>query len=165
MTGEYPPRLREFVANITVAEIVEWIQQRFEGVEAKEAYSELMLFCNPSKALPHGVYFLTIKEKDGPNDRSSNLDRKGVFRLSFKPAPATYRKRFGDKPRRPPKGGITETRTDYSILDTWLPHPVYAWMGWTMILNPTRKSLDELSPYIEEAYLQAMQRFRERVGS
>jgi len=151
--------------SLTVRLIVEWIQQRFEGVVTKEVYSELTFFYNPNQALPNGVYFLTIKEKDGPNDKSSRLDRDGVFRISFKPKPTAYQMRFGDKPKRSKKVSLSGTETDYSLLDTWLPHPIYAWMGWTMILNPSKKSLDELWPYIEESYLQAKQRFLERVGS
>jgi hypothetical protein len=151
-------------SSLSVPSIVEWIRQRFEGVVIKEAYSELTLFYNPNYALPNGVYFLTIKEKDGPNDKSSRLDREGVFRISFKPDPMTYQKQFGDKPRRS-ENAVAGTATDYSLLDTWLPHPIYAWMGWTMILNPSKNSLNELYPHIEESYLQAKQRFLERVGS
>lgn len=152
-------------SSLTVPMIVERIQQRFEGVVIKHAYSELTLFYNPNQALPNGVYFLTIKEKDGPNDKSSRLDRDGVFRISFKPKPTTYQMRFGNKPKRSKKGGMADMATDYSLLDTWLPHPIYAWMGWTMILNPSKSSLNKLCPYIEESYLQAKQRFLERVGS
>ena len=152
-------------SSLSVPLIVEWIRQRFEGVVIKEAYSELTFFYNPNHALPNGVYFLTIKEKDGPNDKSSRLDRDGVFRISFKPKSTTYQMRFGDKPKRSKKGGMAEKKADYSLLDTWLPHPIYAWMGWTMILNPSKNSLNELYPHIEESYLQAKQRFLERVES
>jgi hypothetical protein len=144
--------------------LVEWIQQRFEGVVIKNAYSELTFFYNPDHKLPNGVYFLTLKEKDGPNDTNSRLDREGVFRLSFKPDASTYQKFFGDKPKRATKGADFNTGVDSSQLDTWLPHPVYAWMGWTMILSPSQKSLELLRPFIEESYLRAKKLFLKRVG-
>jgi hypothetical protein len=144
--------------------LVEWIQQRFEGVVIKNAYSELTFFYNPDHKLPNGVYFLTIKEKDGPNDTNSRLDRDGVLRLSFKPDASTYQKFFGDKPKRATKGADFNTGVDSSQLDTWLPHPVYAWMGWTMILSPSQKSLELLRPFIEESYLRAKKLFLKRVG-
>jgi len=114
--------------------------------------------------LPNGVYFLTIKENDGPNDKASALDREGVFRISFKPEASTYQRHFGNKPKRASKGGLMDTGVDYSVLDTWLPHPIYAWMGWTMILNPTRERFEFLMPFIEESYVQAQNRFLKRVG-
>ena len=33
--------------------------------------------------LPNGVYFCTLKENNGANDKASELDRDGVFRLSI----------------------------------------------------------------------------------
>jgi len=150
-------------SGLTVHLIKKWIEQEFEGVEVKDAYSEFSFFYNPGRTLPNGVYFLTIKEKDGPNDQASRLDRDGVFRISFKPAASSYRRHFGDKPRRPLKGGRIDPKIDYSLLDIWLPHPIYAWMGWTMILNPSPASLDKLRPFIEESYLRAREMFLRRV--
>lgn len=106
--------------------LIEWIQHRFEGVVIKNAYSELTFFYNPDHKLPNGVYFLTIKETDGPNFNAG---------------------------------------ADSSQLDTWLPHPIYAWMGWTMILSPSQVSLELLRPFIEESYLRAKKLFLKRVGN
>ena len=33
--------------------------------------------------LKRGIYFCTIKEKDGDNDKASNLHRYAVFRVNF----------------------------------------------------------------------------------
>lgn len=42
---------------------------------------------------------------------------------------------------------------DYAALDTILPHPVYAKQRWLSILNPSRRSFDELvKPLIAEAH-------------
>ena len=46
-------------------------------------WGEMGVFYNPGKKLPKGIYILTFKEKDGPNDKASNVDRKGVFRLNL----------------------------------------------------------------------------------
>lgn len=149
---------------VSLSLLFEWIQQRFEGVVIKKAYSELTFFYNPDHKLPNGVYFLTIKETDGPNDKSSRLDREGVFRLSFKPDASTYQKYFGDKPKRAIKGPRQDAGAEASQLDTWLPHPIYAWMGWTMVLSPSQKSLEVLRPFIEESYQRAKKLFLKRVG-
>lgn len=40
------------------------------------------IFYNPGKKLKRGVYVLTIKEKDGDNDRASNLSREEIYRVN-----------------------------------------------------------------------------------
>jgi hypothetical protein len=148
---------------MTASEIIEILQKRFDGVVIKAAYAETTLFYNPKKVLPNGVYFLTIKENDGPNDKASRLHREGVFRVSFKPKPSTYKKMFGEKPKRAKAGRISPVQSDQSRVDQWMPHAIYAWMGWTMILSPSKKSFDHLWPYIQESYDQAKEKFEQRV--
>jgi hypothetical protein len=109
------------------------------------------------------VYFVTVKEHDGPNDRASRLDRHGVFRVSVGAGRDMYEDRFGPTPPRPPKGGIVETGHDFTELDTLTPHPVYAWMGWVCLLNPTLDSLAELRPFIVEAHRLAVRKFGQRL--
>jgi hypothetical protein len=41
-----------------------------------------VFFITHIKILPKGIYFATIKEKDGPNDKASELNRANVYRLS-----------------------------------------------------------------------------------
>jgi hypothetical protein len=147
---------------MTASEIIQLIQHRFDGVVVKTAYAETTVFYNPNQALPNGVYFLTIKENDGPHDQASQLNREGVFRVSFKPRPSTYKKMFGEKPKRATAGKITSFQSDPSRIDEWMPHAIYAWMGWTMILSPSKKNFDQLWPYIEESYEQAKERFSQR---
>ncbi len=42
------------------------------------------------------------------------------------------------------------------------PHPVYAWMGWISVLNPSENTFEALKPYIQEAYEYAKERFAKR---
>jgi hypothetical protein len=147
---------------MTAAEIIQLIQHRFNGVVVKTAYAETTVFYNPNKALPNGVYFLTIKENDGPNDHASQLNREGVFRVSFKPRPSTYKKMFGEKPKRATAGKVTSFQSEPSRIDEWMPHVIYAWMGWTMILSPSKKNFDQLWHHIEDSYDQAKEKFLQR---
>ena len=42
---------------------------------------------------------------------------------------------------------------DYTAFDRILPHPVYAKQRWIAILNPSRRTFDEVvKPLIAEAY-------------
>ncbi len=76
------------------------------------------------------MYFCTIEERDGENDRASVLMRDGVFRVSIGVSSATNVERFGPRPARPAKGGVVNTGHDFAALDVLTPHPVYAWMSW-----------------------------------
>ncbi len=64
-------------------EVVAALQDAFAGLTPKATWGETSLFYNPGGVLPSGVYFCTVKEHDGANDRASNLDRPGVFRVAL----------------------------------------------------------------------------------
>jgi hypothetical protein len=148
---------------MTASQIIKTILQRFDGVVVKAAYAETTLFYNPGKVLPNGVYFLTIKEKDGPNDKASQLNREGVIRVSFKPKPSTYKRVFGEKPKRTKADKAKSLPCDPARIDEWMPHSIYAWMGWTMVLSPSKENFDQLWPFIEESYEQAKEKFSQRM--
>ncbi len=115
-------------------------------------WGERSIFYNPGGTAPLGVIFASIKDHDGPNDRSAALSRAGVYRFAFGMAPAAYADRFGDPPARPPKGGVvTLPGYDPTRLGELMPHPVYAWMGWVQILAPTAAEFEPLRPLLDEA--------------
>ena len=68
---------------------------------------------------------LTIKEKDGANDSSSNLNRDSVFRLNIGISKNTFTKLFNYIPRRPLAGKTIDMSYDFSKLNYLMPHPVY----------------------------------------
>lgn len=146
-----------------VQSIIEKIVNDFEGVVPKASWGETSLFFNPGGLLPNGVYFCTLKEKNGENDKASDLDRAGVFRLSFGISKETFEKRFGSRPKRPPKGGAISTAHDFTLLNELMPHPIYGWMSWVQILNPTESTFEVLSPLISEAYENAVSKFNKKM--
>ncbi|EGR4133504.1 hypothetical protein DDM87_17775 [Vibrio cholerae] len=143
--------------------IIKHIAENFHGVVPKSSWGETSLFYNPGKALPNGVYFCTIKEKNGENDKSSELDRAGIFRVSIGINKSSYEKLFGLKPPRPAKGGIINTGHDFTALNTLMPHPIYGWMNWVQILNPNEAAFTEILPLIEEAYASAVVKFNKKI--
>ena len=114
---------------MTPESIIQHITSELDGVVPKSSWGETSLFYNPGNLLPNGVYFCTIKEKDGDNDKSSRLDRDSVFRVSIGVGKSNYEKQFSVKPKRPEKGGIVDTGHDFTKLDELMPHPIYAWMS------------------------------------
>lgn len=147
---------------MTADEILRQCLDRLEGTVLVESWGERGIFYNPGHALKRGVYLLTIKERDGANDRASQLDRPGIFRVNIGVRPDTYRTLFGPKPARPQAGGVVSLPCDFTVLDQLIPHPVYAWMGWVCILNPSEEAFQRTWPLVEEAHGYAREKFQKR---
>jgi hypothetical protein len=141
-------------------EIIHYITSNLEGVVVKASWGETSLFYNPDNLLPNGVYFCTIKEKDGDNDKSSNLSRSGIYRLSIGLPQEKYVALFGNVPNRPIKGGFVNTGHDFTQVNTLMPHPIYAWMSWVCVLSPTHEHFHEMFSLITLAYHKAVQRYQ-----
>ena len=60
-------------------QILDWCLADLEGTVLVNSWGETGVFYNPGKVLKRGVYVLTVKEKDGDNDRASQLDRPGGY--------------------------------------------------------------------------------------
>lgn len=145
-------------------EVVAALTERFVGLVPTASWGETSLFYNPGHLLPNGVYFSTVKEHDGPNDTASGLDREDVFRVALGLPVDRYEELFGPRPPRPAKGTVVATGHDFTLLDVVTPHPVYAWMGWVQVLNPSRPVFDEMAVLFAEAYRQATAKFDRSVA-
>jgi hypothetical protein len=122
------------------------------ALKCERYYGERAILYNPRGAAPLGVIFAAIKDGDGPNDRSAELSRPGVYRLAFGLTPGTFARLFGEIPARPTKGGVVALPGyDLARLDTLMPHPVYAWMSWIQILAPTAARFASLRPLLDES--------------
>jgi hypothetical protein len=145
--------------SVSAEQIESEICSRLPGVAAKASWGETSLFYNPGKKLPNGVYFCTIKEHDGANDKASALDRPGVFRMAFGLTVKNYEKLFGSRPTRPAKGSPVKTGHDFTRLDVVMPHPIYAWMGWAQVLNPSAETFASVQPLLVDSYDQVVSKF------
>jgi len=151
-------------AGMALPDVQQTILHEYEGLVPIQSWGETSLFYNPARALQRGTYFCTLKDHDGLNDQASALSRPGVYRLSFGVAPNTYGGLFGPRPIRPRKGDVVQGPWDFKALDRLTPHPVYAWMGWLAILNPSPQSFDALRPLVSDAHRRAELTFRRRIG-
>lgn len=143
-------------------EILKYCLKNLKDTVLVESWGEKGIFYNPNNALKRGVYILTIKEKDGDNDKGSNLDRENVYRVNLGIRKKTFIGLFNEVPKRPTAGGIVDMDYNFTELDRIIPHPVYAWMGWISVLNPSNKTFEELKTFIQEAYEYAVEKFKKR---
>ncbi len=147
---------------LSLDRVVRAILDSYDGVVPVQSWGETSLFYNPDRVLPRGAYFCTLKDHDGDNDRASRLDRPGVYRLAFGVRPSSFARLFGPPPPRPGKGGVIAGPWDFTTLDLLTPHPVYAWMGWVSVLNPTPSTFDRLQPLVGEAHSRAKSTYNRR---
>lgn len=136
---------------LTPDDIIDRLAALDDNLHVEGYYSERSLFYNPGHVAPLGVIFASLKDHDGPNDKSSKLSRPGVFRFAFQMPPEHYHDYFGPPPPRPPKSGVVAYDFDPAETSRVLPHPVYAWMRWVQVLCPTESTFHELQPALEES--------------
>ena len=144
------------------ADIIESVREHFSGLNLINTWGEQSFFYNPDNLLKRGMYFLTIKEKDGENDAASHLNRNGSFRINFGLSKESFCSLFNEIPGRPGKGGIIEGVYNFTQPDTLMPHPVYGWMCWVCILNPSAESWKSLMPLLSESYELVVKKYSKR---
>jgi hypothetical protein len=147
---------------LAIEQIVKYVQSTFPGVVDNHNWGERALFYNPVHKLPKGIYFLTFKEKDGANDSASQI-KSGQYRLNIGISKAAFTALFGGIPARPSAGGVVNTGHDFTACDVITPHPVYGWMSWVAVKNPSSATFGELKPLLAEAYKLAVTKFSKRV--
>ena len=147
---------------MTPDEVLKYCLENLEGTVLVNSWGERGIYYNPDNILKRGVYILTVKEKDGDNDKSSSLNRENIYRVNLGVRKTTFIEMFDFITKRPAKGEIVDMNYDFSATNKILPHPVYAWMGWICSLNPSEKTFEELKPHIQEAYEYAKEKFKKR---
>lgn len=149
---------------LSVEEIAEQILELDVGLVFDSNWGERAVFYNPGRILKKGIYIATFKERDGQNDKASKLDRGGLFRLNVGLTKAAYFPLFGFPPARPAAGQTIDSDHNFTALDTVTPHPVYGWMSWVAIINPSQASFERLTPLIIESLELAREKFKKRAG-
>ncbi len=148
---------------MNIEDIIARIQHTYPGLVEIQSWGETGLFYNPEGILKRGIYFLTLKEHDGANDTASALNRNGVYRLNLGISKTSFYTLFGEQPKRPAAGGVVAMDYDFTTLDTILPHPVYGWMSWISVLNPSLETFSKLEPLLEEGYQLAIKKYKKRL--
>lgn len=130
------------------------------GLDILDAPNARFFYYDPRKDIPHDgrqPFATTVSADD--YETVSNLSRPGVYRLNIGVTHATYRALFGKEPAWGKDGGVVETGHDFAQLDTFLPHPWYAPMGWICILNPSGASWPRVQAYLLEAHAEAARQY------
>lgn len=147
---------------MTPDDILSYCLSNLKDVVLIESWGERGIFYNPNRALKRGVYVLTVKENDGDNDKGSMLNRDNAYRINVGLRKENFIKQFGYIPKRLAAGQIVKMNFDFTAMDVIMPHPIYAWMGWVCVLNPSDKTFEDFKPMIQESYEFAKEKFAKR---
>lgn len=154
--------MTELARVMTIDDIVDAICLLDEGIVFSSNWGERALFYNPGHVLKKGIYIATFKERDGANDKASHLDSGNRFRLNVGLPKSAYVSLFGPPPFRPSAGNIVATGHNFTQTDCLTPHPVYGWMSWVAVINPSRDTFEMLLPLLDEAVELARKKFEKR---
>jgi hypothetical protein len=120
-----------------------------ENVQSEENFGYVFFFVGDDHRLP----FVTIANSDNDFDNVSNLSREGVFRINIGISKDTFQNLIGQP---------TSEIVDYSVLNTFLPHPDYAKQHFVCILNPSGENVETTKKLIEEAHAIAAKRLQHK---
>jgi len=110
-----------------------------DNVQQEENFGYLFFFVGDDHRLP----FVTIGYSDNEFDTVSNLNRDGVFRINMGVSRETYTSLLSES---------NSENVDYTVLDTFLPHPHYAKQHFVCILNPSQVNVDITQKLMVEAH-------------
>ena len=141
--------------------MLRYIVDGHPGVNPLPAAGDTYFLYDPDRDLPPNrqLPYATLITGDR-HDQVSDLDREGVYRLNVGVRKQTYRDLFGTPPtERAADGVLLNTGYDYTLLDTLLPHPVYAGQHWVCVLSPSAATFETtVRPLLDEAYRLAVRK-------
>jgi hypothetical protein len=123
---------------------VEAFVSGMQDVQREDNYGYVFFFVGDD----HLLSFVTVANADNEWDNVSNLNREGVFRVNIGISRETFDTLIGE-PSEP---------VDYSVLNTFLPHPEYAKQNFICILNPEGQNAEKTKELIREAHAIAAKR-------
>jgi hypothetical protein len=83
--------------------------------------------------------------------------------MNFGISKKTFVSIFNTIPKRPVKGGVIEGDYDFQSTDILTPHPIYGWMAWVSILNPSKTSIKDLKSLIDESYELCIEKYKKKI--
>ncbi len=139
--------------------ITDWMFEHLVEVDVAESSNNFFFLYKPlTEQADQKMPFATLMTNDD-NDAISNLSRARVFRLNIGVRHETYQSMFGKQPKPQTTGtGVIDLDYDFTALDRLMPHPVYAYMSWICVLNPTPETFEKIKPLLLEAHTIAKRR-------
>ncbi|HBI0890800.1 TPA: hypothetical protein I2Z89_RS13800 [Staphylococcus aureus] len=118
------------------------------NVEHEENFGYSFFFVGNEHKLP----FVSFADSDNEYDNVSNLDRNEIFRINIGVSKDSFNNLVNNQ----------TNNIDYTITNTFLPHPHYSSQNYICILNPKNENIQKTKEFIKEAHLIASKRFEKK---
>ncbi|WP_211294588.1 DUF6194 family protein [Compostimonas suwonensis] len=123
------------------------------------AWGDFFFYYAPDGVIPTAVQpYATIVTKDYPDDRLSELDPAGRWRVNIHVGSASFTELVGESPRDVGARGLDAPGRDFSEPDVFLPHPVYGSLGWIAVVNPGARTMAAIVELLRAAHEQERRR-------
>jgi hypothetical protein len=137
----------ETLPDPTPDNIHRYILETFSDTHVAAIEGGTFYSCDPAN-FPN---FATVVTSDAFDD-ASNPSRPDAYRLNIGLTRDTFQRLVGD-----------QVKPDYTALDRLMPHPVYARQHYVSILNPSRRTFEQLiRPLLEEAHARTAAQYARR---
>ena len=156
---------------MTIDEITEYIQglggvltlapQPGDG-SPEISWGDLFFYYAPTGVVPHTQPFATIVTKDYPDDRTSRLDRRDVFRLNISASADQFDRLTRTERRNDVSDAASAQQRDQSVADALFAHPVYGALHWVAVVNPGPSTDLTLRDLLRSAHSRARARAERR---
>lgn len=153
-THDYLERIREFDGVLELA-------PEEGGPYPEIAWGDHFFYYAPDGQVPQREQpFATFVTKDYPDDRLSDLDRAGRWRLNIHVGRQRFLDLIGEEPLpSSERAGTTSNAWDCAATDSVIPHPVYRAQGWIAIVSPSRDSPATIVELLGHAHAGAKRRW------
>lgn len=129
---------------MTIETIKERIIQDFPGTHYVETDEGIFFSYGERDKFP----FATIVSRDNEFDNTSNLNRDGFFRFNIGLKKKSFVELFAGKEHYKGIGGYLKSDIDFTVVDKIFPHPMYGFMYWVSVVNPSAETFALLQPYL-----------------
>ncbi|GAA1106173.1 DUF6194 family protein [Nesterenkonia jeotgali] len=130
-----------------------------QGSEHPEiSWGDHFFYYAPDGEVPHNRQpYATIVTKNYPDDEASHLDSADRWRLNIHVGPTIFTELLGYGPEQ-----MDEADVDYSVVDTFTPHPIHGAFGWVCVVKPGIKTEDQARAALRPAHLADRRRVERR---
>lgn len=124
----------------------------------KISWGDYFFYYAPDAQLPRNRQpYATIVTKDYPDDAESFITADDRWRLNINVGSRIFAELLGYPPEE-----IDESGTDYSVIDAFLPHPLYGTYGWVCVVNPASETIERALEALHGAHLADRRRVERR---
>ena len=131
--------------------IILYCLDNFSGVDPVDGHDGTTIYFDRGEG--RKTFFINIKEFDTPDDKDSNLDRDGIYRVTIRLSKKSYDDLFSTQANNK---YVLSQGCDYKKTNIIMPHKTLAKEYYVVCLSPTADLFNNILKYlVADAYREA----------